>query len=137
MKSFARLVATLLAVAVAGCPFLPWANGVPGTEVPWRSVFSPGTVGATGWVSSMALPVTIAAGIALLGALSGARPVVVVGGLLSVAVPTAWILVNALDDQNGVALSVIGFGAYGAALAGFLLLVLSAVASDSRVQNLR
>jgi hypothetical protein len=137
MKSFARLVAALLALAVAGCQFLPWANSTPGTDVPWRSLITPGTVGTTGWVSSMALPVTIAAGVALFGAISGARALVVIGGLLSVAVPTAWILVNALDGKNGVPLSVIGFGAYGAALAGFLLLVLAAVASDSRVQNLR
>jgi hypothetical protein len=137
MKSFARVVAALLALAVAGCQFLPWANGVPGTDVPWKSILSPGTVGATGWITSMGLPVTIAAGVALLGALSGARALVVIGGLLSVAFPTAWILINALDGTKGVPLAAIGFGAYGAALAGFLLLVLAAVAADSRQQNLR
>ncbi len=137
MKSFARVVAALLALAVAGCQFLPWANGVQGTDVPWKSILSPGTVGATGWITSMGLPITVAAGVALLGALSGARALVVIGGLLSVAVPTAWILINALDGAKGVPLAAIGFGAYGAALAGFLLLVLAAVAADSRQQNLR
>lgn len=137
MKTFARIVALLLALVVAGCQFLPWVGEVTGIDIPWRSVLSPGEVGATGWLASMGLPLTIAAGIAVLGALTQVRALVVIGALVAVAVPTVWILVNALDSTGGIPLSVIGVGAYGAALTGFGLLLLAAVAADVRRQTVR
>ncbi|MFC6238232.1 hypothetical protein [Longivirga aurantiaca] len=137
MKSLARVVALLLALVVAGCQFLPWVGDVTGIDIPWRSVLSPGEVGATGWLASMGLPLTIAAGVALLGALTNLRALVVIGALLAVAVPSAWILVNALDSTGGVPLSAIRIGAYGAAITGFLLLLVAAVAADVRRQTVR
>ena len=137
MKSLARVVALFMAVAVAGCQFLPWAGSVPATDIPWRSVLSPGEVGVTGWLASMGLPVTIAAGVAVIGAVTGSRVLVVIGGLLSVGVPSAWILVNVFNTTEGIPLGNIGAGAYGTAVLGFLLLLLAAVAADARTVSVR
>lgn len=137
MKSLARIVALLLALAVAGCQFLPWVGPLAAIDIPWRSVLSPGTVLTDGWVASLGLPLTISAGIALLGAITNTRALLVIGGLLSVAGPMAWIIVNALDKSGGVPLASIRFGAYAAAICGFMLLIVAAVAADAREQNLR
>lgn len=137
MKSFARIVALLLAAAVAGCQFLPWVGELAAIDIPWRSVLSPGTVTADGWIASLGLPLTVVAGIAALGSLVNSRAMIVVGGLLAVAVPMAWIVINALDSTGGVPLSAVRYGAYAAALCGFLLLMLAAVAADARKQSVR
>lgn len=137
MKSLARVVALLLALAIAGTQFLPWVGNLAAVDIPWRSVLSPGTATADGWIASLGLPITVVAGVAVLGALANTRALVVIGGLLAVAVPMAWIVINALDQTGGVPMSTIRFGAYAAVGLGFVLLVLAAVAADAREQNLR
>ncbi|MGE0818081.1 MAG: hypothetical protein AB7O74_05400 [Candidatus Nanopelagicales bacterium] len=137
MKSMARLVALLLAAALAGCQFLPWVGERAAVDIPWRSVLSPSSVAADGWIASLGLPLTVVAGIAAVGAIANTRALVVIGGLLGVAVPMAWIVINALDTTGGVPLTAIRFGAYGAAVIGFMLLLVAALAQDAREQNLR
>lgn len=137
MKSLARVIALLLAVALGGSQFLPWVGDRAAIEIPWRSVLSPGTVVADGWIASLGLPITVLAVLAAIGALVNSRAVVVIAGLLAVAVPLAWILINAIDDKGGVPISAIRYGAYVAAASGFLLLLLAAVAADARERNLR
>lgn len=137
MKSLARVIALLLAVAFGGSQFLPWVGTRAAIDIPWRSVLSPGDVVSDGWVASLGLPITVIAVIAALGAIANTRALVVVGGLLAVAVPMAWILINAIDSTGGVPLSAIRYGAYIAAGCGFLLILLAAVAADAREQKLR
>jgi hypothetical protein len=137
MKSLARVIALLLAAALGGSQFLPWVGDRAAVDIPWRSVLSPGTVAADGWIASLGLPITIVAALAAIGAIANSRALVVIGGLLAVAVPMAWIVINAIDDKGGVPLSAIRYGAYTAVVCGFLLLLLAAVAADAREQNLR
>ena len=62
----------------------------------------------------------------------------VVGGLAAVAFPTAWILVNAISSGPGsIAVTQVRIGAYGAAIGGFMTLILAAVAVDTRVPTVR
>lgn len=137
MKSMARVIALLLAVVLGGSQFLPWVGDRPAVDIPWRSVLNPGTVIADGWIASLGLPITVVAGLAMIGAIANSRALVVISGLLAVAVPMAWIVINAIDTTGGVPISAIRYGAYVAAGAGFLLLLLASIASDARERNLR
>ena len=80
----------------------------------------------------------VAGALVVLGAVANGRALVVIGGLVAVAVPTAWIVVNAISTgPAAVPLSQIKIGAYGAAIAGFMTLILAAVAVDTRVPSVR
>lgn len=139
MTSFARVIAGLLALAIGACAFLPWTPGGTALEIPLRSLLGPGTgSGAVSWALSLALPVVVSAGIVLVGAVGNSRTLVIIGGLAAVAIPTAWILVNAISSSDSaVAIRQIQIGAYGAAIAGFMVLILAAVAVDTRVPSVR
>ena len=139
MSSFARAVAFLLGLAIAACAFLPWTPGSTGVGVPLGSLITPGTSsdGIT-WVVSIGLPIVVAGIVVVLGSVLNARSLVIIGGLVAVAVPTAWILVNAISGgSTALPVSQIRIGAYGAAIAGFMTLILAAVAIDTRVPSAR
>jgi hypothetical protein len=139
VSSFARVVAALLALAVGACAFLPWTPGATGIELPLGSLLSPGERAVSGPTAvSVGGLVVVAALLVLVGAVANGRALVIVGGLVAVAVPTAWILVNAISTSRGaVPVSVIKIGAYGAAIAGLMTLILAAVAVDTRHPSLR
>lgn len=138
MTTFARLVSLLLGLAVAACAFLPWVVSVNAWHLHLRSLVSPGKNDGVVIATSIGLAVTVAAGLVVLGALLNSRTLVIIGGLLSVAIPAIWILSNAISGPDGgVPLAQIQFGAYGAAVAGFMTLILAAVATDTRVPTAR
>ena len=139
MSTFARAVAILLGLAIAACAFLPWTPSSIGLEVPLTSLLSPGSaVDSVGWVTSLGLPIIVAGALVVLGAVANSRGLIIVGGLAAVAFPTAWILVNAISNGAGaVPISQIRIGAYGAAIGGFMTLILAAVAVDTRVPSVR
>jgi hypothetical protein len=134
----ARLVAALLGAGVAACAFLPWVGALAAWHLHLRTLISPGDNVGVGYLSSIGVLVTAAAGLVLLGALLNSRALVIVGGLGAVAVPTIWILANAVPPSDrAVPTSQIQIGAYGAAALGFMTLILAAVAGDHRVPTLR
>lgn len=139
MSTFARIVAFLLGLAIGACAFLPWTPSSQGLEVPLRSLLSPGTPGdGVVWYISLGMAVLVAGGLVALGAITNSRPLVIVGGLAAVAFPTAWILVNAISSGPGtIAVTQVKIGAYGAAIGGFMTLILAAVAVDTRVPTVR
>jgi fucose permease len=138
MTTFSRLIAFLLGLAVAACAWLPWVRSVDGWHLHLRTLLSPGKNEAVTWVASLGLAVTIAAVVILLGSVLNSRTLVIIGGLLSVAFPTIWILSNAISQSSGgVAMTQIQFGAYGAAVLGFMTLILAAVARDTRIPTTR
>jgi hypothetical protein len=139
MSSFARAVAFLLGLAIGACAFLPWTPSSTGLQVPLSSLLSPGSSaeGAT-WAISLGMTVLVSGALVVLGAIGNSRSLVIVGGLAAVAFPTAWILVNAISSGPGsIAISQIKIGAYGAAIGGFMTLILAAVALDTRVPSVR
>ncbi len=139
MSSFARGVAFLLGLAIVGCAFLPWTSGSTAMGVPLHGLLSPGErTDAFTWVASLGLPVLVAGALVVLGSVGNGRTLVIVGGLAAVALPTAWILVNAISRGGAaVPISQIQIGAYGCAIAGFMTLILAAIAIDTRVPSVR
>jgi hypothetical protein len=138
MTSFARFVAVLLAVVVAACAFLPWVGASTAAQLHVKSLIATNETSLTTFGLSLAVPVMVSAGIVVVGALVNSRVLVIIGGLCAVAVPTAWILVNALTSgPASVALSQVRAGAYAAAIAGFMILILAAVAVDIRDPSAR
>jgi hypothetical protein len=138
MTTFARLVSLLLGLAVAACAYLPWVLSTNAWHLHIRSLVSPGKNDGVVLATSIGLALTIAAVVVVLGAVLNSRTLVIIGGLLSVAVPAIWILSNAISGpEGGVPLAQIQFGAYGAAVAGFMTLILAAVATDTRVPTAR
>lgn len=136
MTTFARLIAFLLGLAGAGCAFLPWVADVDAWHLSLSSLLNPGRAHGGAAIVSIGLAVCAAAAVVVLGALLGSRTLVIVGGLVAVAVPAIWVLGNAVAT-GGVPMSQIQFGAYGAAAAGLMTLVLAAVAADTRVPTTR
>ncbi len=139
MTSFARVIAGLLALAIGACAFLPWTPGGTAGDIPLRTLLGPDSgSGSVSWALSMALPVVVSAGIVMVGAVGNSRTLVIIGGLTAVAVPTAWILVNAISGSDAaIAVRAVQIGAYGAAIAGFMVLILAAMAIDTRVPSVR
>ncbi len=138
MSTFSRLLALLIGLAVAGCAFLPWVGGLSAWNLHLRSLLSAGDNLGVGVATSVGLAVCVAAGLIAAGCLLNSRAILIVGGLAAVAVPTIWILVNAISrSTTAVPLSRIEIGAYGAAIGGFMILILSAVALDTRTPTLR
>lgn len=134
----ARLVAALLGAGVAACAFLPWVSGITAWHLHLRTLLSPGDNVGVGNLRSIGLLVTGAAALVLLGALLKRPALVIVGGLGAVAVPTIWILANAVSPSDrAVPTSQIQIGAYGAAALGCMTLILAVVAGDHRVPTLR
>ena len=113
------------------------ASGAQGTPAAART--TPGSIGhAFTWVASLGLPVLVAGALVVLGSVGNGRTLVIVGGLAAVALPTAWILVNAISRGGAaVPISQIQIGAYGCAIAGFMTLILAAIAIDTRVPSVR
>ncbi len=138
MTTFARLVAFLLGLAVAACAWLPWVRSVDAWHLALRTMLSPGKNDGVTWSTSLGLAVTLAAAVIVFGSLFNSRTLIIVGGLLSVAFPTIWILSNAISTGSGGApMTQIQFGAYGAAVLGFMTLILAAVARDTRIPTVR
>jgi len=138
MTTFSRLIAFLLGLAVAGCAWLPWLRSVDAWHLALRTLLSPGKATDVTMVTSLGMAITVSAVVIALGALLNSRTLVIVGGLLAVAFPTIWILSNAISSSSGgVPMSQIQFGAYGAAVLGFMTLILAAVARDTRTPTTR
>jgi hypothetical protein len=139
MSSLARLVATLLALAVGACAFLPWTPNRSGMQIPLGTLLNPGDRdSASSWVASVGFVLLVGAGLTLLGVIANSRPFVIAGGLVTIAIPTTWILVNVISRNDGaVPVSLIQFGVYGAAIGGFMILILAAVAVDVRTPTVR
>jgi hypothetical protein len=138
MTTFSRLIALLLGIGVAVSSWLPWVRSLDAWHLHLRTLLSPGSNDAVTVATSLGLAVTIAAALIVLGSLVNSRTLVIVGGLLSVAFPTIWILSNAISTGSGGApMTQIQFGAYGAAVLGFMTLILAAVARDTRVPTAR
>lgn len=137
MSSLSRLVALLIGLAIGACQFLPWAGSATAMHIPIGTLVSPERITTPSWYLSLAVPLTIASALAVLGALFASRALIVLAGLGAIAFPLAWILVNVLTESAGLDIGGIGMGAYGAALGGFLLLVLAAVATDTRAPSVR
>ena len=137
MTTFARMIAFLLGLAVAACSFLPWVGSATAWNLRLVSLVSPGRGHDVVAAASLGLGLCVSATVLALGALLNSRTLVIVGGLVSVALPTIWILGNAVASDVGVPLSQVEIGAYGAAAAGLMTLVLAAVAADTRVPSAR
>ena len=138
MSTFARSLAALLALAIIACAFLPWVGASPAGEIALRSLIATNETSLAHFGLSLAVPVLVAAGLVIVGAVVNSRTLIIIGGLLAVAVPSAWILLNALTrSTTAVSISQIQFGAYGVVVAGFLLLILCAVAVDIRTPSAR
>jgi hypothetical protein len=138
MTAFARIVAALIGLAVAACAFLPWVNERTAWGLHLRSLFSVGANDGVTQVTSIGAAVCLAGGLVLLGALFNSRTLVIIGGLLAVAFPAIWIFGNAVSHGPlAVPLTRIQIGAYGAAVGGFMALILAAVAADTKVPTTR
>jgi hypothetical protein len=138
MTGLARLVAALIGLAVAACAFLPWVNERTAWALHVRSLFDVGNNEGVTPVRSVGAALCVAALLVLLGALFNARSLVIIGGLLAVALPSIWIFGNAVSHGAGaVSLTRIQIGAYGAAVGGFMALILAAVATDTSVPTTR
>ena len=138
MTTFARLIAALLGLAVAACAWLPWTRVGDAWHLHARTLVSPGSSSGVGYASSIGLLISVAAAVVVLGALLNSRTLVIIGGLMTVAFPTIWILSNAVSNRDGgIPMAQIQFGAYGAAVLGFMILILAAVARDTRVPTAR
>jgi len=132
MGPLARLVTLLLAAALVGACFLPWAGSNPAHVIALRSLVDADAARAAGWSTSLALPLCVCAGLALLAALFAGRPWAVVGGLLAVAVTAVWLLVNVFSGGGHVSVRDVGVGAWGTLVVALLLLVLAGAAADPR-----
>jgi hypothetical protein len=138
MTTFSRLIAFLLGLAVAACAWLPWMRAIDGWHVALATMLHPGKNDGAAWNTSLGVAVVVAAVVIVLGSVFNSRTLVIVGGLLAVAFPTIWILSNAISTgSGGVPMTQIQFGAYGAAVLGFLTLILAAVARDTRTPTAR
>ena len=138
MTTFSRLLAALLGLAVAATAWLPWTRVSDAWHLHLRSMLSPGYSSGVAWTTSIGLAVSVAAAVIVMGSLFNSRTLVIVGSLMSVAFPTIWILSNAISGGNGgIPMTQIQFGAYGAAVLGFMTLILAAVARDTRVPTAR
>jgi hypothetical protein len=135
MRTFPRLVILLLAVALFGTTFLPWIGQLTSREVAFGSLVSPGSEAPDRWVASMAVSITAAALLMLLGAIVNSRVLIVIGGLAAVGFPAAWLLVAMLGGD--VVMTSVGAGLYGALAIGLVALVLSAAAVDVRAPSVR
>jgi len=137
MTTLARLIAFLLSLAVVACSVLPWVETANAWDLPLRSLVSPARTTGSSMVASIGLGLAIAAAILLLGSLVNSRALVILGGLVTVALPSIWILSNAVARSTGVPLNLIQVGAYGSVVMGFVALVLAAVATDTRLPSAR
>lgn len=138
MSTFARAVAALIGVAVAACAFLPWVGDATAWSLHLRSMFSIGQgEGATPW-TSVGTAVVAAGVLILLGAILNGRMLLIVGALLAVAIPCIWIFGNAVSSVPGaIPIARVQIGAFGAAIGGFMALILAAVARDTSTPSVR
>ena len=99
MTTFSRLIAALLGLAVAACAWLPWTRASDAWHLHLRSLLSPG-YSSRGRLDDLDRPRRrpSPAAVILLGSLVNSRTLVIIGGLLSVAFPTIWILSNAISS---------------------------------------
>jgi hypothetical protein len=138
MTTFARLLASLLGLAVAACAWLPWAVDLNAWHLTLRSLIFPARAEGVSYTTSIGTAVSVAALLVLLGALLNSRALVIIGALLSVAFSTIWIFGNAVAAPDvAIPMTQIQIGAYGAAALGFMILILAAVARDTRVPTAR
>jgi len=137
MTTLARLIAFLLSLAVVACSFLPWVGTANAWDLPLRSLVSPGRSTGSSIATSIGLGLAVSAAIVLLGSLLNSRALIILGGLVTVALPSIWILSNAVARSTGIPMSQIQIGAYGSVVMGFVVLVLAAVATDTRLPSAR
>ena len=135
MRTFPRLVTVLFARALFGCTFLLWIGNLTAREVPFGSLISPGSPAPDGWITSMAVPLTAAAVLILIGAIANGRALIVIGGLAGIGFPAAWLLVNVIGED--LPMGTVGAGLYGALVVGLLTLLIAAVAVDARAPAVR
>ena len=138
MTTPARLIASLLGLAVAACTFLPWVADLGAWHLHVRTLLTPGSNLGVSSVASIGLVVAVAGALVLLGALANSRVPLILGGLVAVGVPAIWILSNAVSHASkAIVVSQIQVGAYGAAALGLMTLILAAVATDGRAPSTR
>jgi hypothetical protein len=137
MTGLARSVAVLLAIAVGACTLLPWALDHNAWSLALTSLTSAGVHLTSSAVSSLGTAVTASAVLVLLAALVNSRALLIVGALAVIAVPVIWILINAIDSAHGVHLAAVQVGAYSTVVAGFIALVLAALATDASTPHVR
>ena len=139
MSALARFVSLLLGAVVIACAWLPWAGGNRGLDIPIKTLWDPSVGGSlSNWYQSMGLLMLIAGGLLVLGAITGSRVLVIVGGLLAAGGGIAWILANAISsDTVAVKITNVQVGAYAAIAAGIMALIIAAVATDTKVPTAR
>jgi len=137
MTGLARSVAVLLALAVGACTLLPWALDHNAWQLALSSLTSAGVHLTSSTISSLGTAVSASAVLVLLAALVNSRALLIVGALLVIAIPVLWILLNAVDSAKGVHLANVQVGAYSTVVAGFIALVLAALATDSSTPHVR
>lgn len=137
MTGLARSVVVLLALAVGGCTFLPWAIDHNAWALSLSSLTSAGIHLSSSAVSTLGAAVTATAVIVLLAGLVNSRALLIIGALAVIALPVIWILVNAINSAHGIHLANIQVGAYATVVAGFIALVLAALASDASTPHVR
>jgi len=137
MRTFSRFIAFVLALALFGTTYLPWVGTVTVQQLAFATLVSPGTTAPGSWFASLAVGITAAAILILLASLFGSRMLLVIGGLLAVGLPTAWLLVNILGEGGKVLVSSVGAGAWGAIGVGLIALLISAVAADPKDPHVR
>jgi hypothetical protein len=137
MRTFSRVIAFLLAIALVGCTYLPWVGTVSVHQIAFSTLISPGNARPGTWWTSLAIGLLGAALLMLLASLFGSRMLLVIGGLLAVGLPTAWLLVNILTDRGEVLVSNVRAGAWGSIAVGLIALLVSAVAADVKDPHVR
>ena len=137
MTTLARLIAFLLSLAVVACSVLPWVGTANAWDLTLRSLVSPGRSTGSSILTSIGFGLAVSATVVLLGSLLNSRALIILGGLITVALPSIWILSNAVARSTGIPMSQIQIGAYGSVVMGFVVLVLAAVATDNRLPTVR
>jgi len=137
MTGLARSVGVLIALAVGACTFLPWALDNDAWQLALRSITSAGVHTSSSALASMGTPIAVCATLVLLAALVNSRALLIIGSLLVIALPVIWILVNAIDSAHGLHLAAIQMGAYATVVAGFIALLLAALATNSSTVHVR
>ncbi|MCA0329574.1 MAG: hypothetical protein LCI03_06660 [Actinobacteria bacterium] len=137
MRTFSRFIAFVLALALFGTTYLHWVGNVSVHQIAFGTLVSPGTTAPGSWLASLAIGITAAAVLILLASLFGSRMLLVIGGLIAVGLPTAWLLVNILGKGGKVLVSTVGPGAWGAIAIGVVALLIAAVAADPKDPHVR
>ena len=137
MTGLARIVAFLFGIALVACTFGQWVGPFNAWELAIRGLWRPGVSSGDISLASIGALVCVGALLMWICAATGNRATLMIGALITLAIPAIWLLVNAIDRVHGVAISSIEPAAYGAALIGFFALMLSLLSTDRHTQHVR